>query len=124
MPGKFLRFLTRAAAVQVAHEITTVVGKFRDLALTPVTMVRDVARMVKGEKDTSTSTLSILSDCKGTLLPGTMTLLLAPPGHGKTCFLKALAGRLPTAGMHGRRGAAAAAGRRRLEPSGFRCCFR
>ena len=32
---------------------------------------------------------------RGALAPGSMTLLLSPPGHGKTALLRALAGRLP-----------------------------
>lgn len=49
--------------------------------------------------------MSILKECKGALLPGTMTLLVAPPGHGKTSFLKALSGRLPAGSLSGRCGA-------------------
>ena len=43
----------------------------------------------------------ILRNCKGVLRPGTTTLLLAPPGHGKTSFLKALAGRVPAKALEG-----------------------
>ncbi len=85
------------------HSIPTVVGKFRDLVMTPVSMVKEAQRILKRLPDESVRTVSILKDCKGALVPGTMTLLVAPPGHGKTCFLKALAGRLPTTGVHGRR---------------------
>ncbi len=87
------------------HSIPTVVGKFRDLLLTPLFLAREVARIAKREPDTSTCSVSILKDCKGALRPGTMTLLLAPPGHGKTTLLKAMAGRLPTEGLTGRRAA-------------------
>jgi ABC-type lipoprotein export system ATPase subunit len=36
---------------------------------------------------------NVLSKVSGVIKPGTTTLVLAPPGHGKTAFLKALAGR-------------------------------
>lgn len=51
--------------------------------------------------DTSKRTLPILTGCKGVLKPGTTTLLLAPPGHGKTSFLRALCGRVPAANVSG-----------------------
>jgi hypothetical protein len=86
----------------VDHEIPTTVGKFRDLLLTPVSMAKEVARIARRQPDDSTRSVSILKECKGALLPGTMTLLVAPPGHGKTSFLKALSGRLPTNALTGR----------------------
>ena len=76
-------------------------GKFKDLLLTPVSLARAVADKVQGKPDTSTRTLPILTSCKGVLRPGTTTLLLAPPGHGKTSFLRALAGRLPAKALSG-----------------------
>lgn len=77
------------------------VHKFRDLLLTPVTLVQDLARTARGAADTSMTTVPILTGCKGVLKPGSMTLLLAPPGHGKTSFLRALAGRLPSDALSG-----------------------
>jgi len=38
--------------------------------------------------------LKALQPTSGRIRPGSMTLILAPPGHGKTSLLKALAGRL------------------------------
>ena len=38
--------------------------------------------------------LNALAPCSGRIAPGTMTLVLAPPGHGKSTLLRALAGRL------------------------------
>jgi len=34
-------------------------------------------------------------ECTGVIRPGTMTMILGPPGHGKSSFLKAIAARLP-----------------------------
>jgi ABC-type multidrug transport system ATPase subunit len=42
----------------------------------------------------SWSELSALVPSSGVIKPATMTLILAPPGHGKTTLLKALSGRL------------------------------
>ena len=42
----------------------------------------------------STSNLTILEDVSGVLLPGRFTLLLGPPGSGKSVLLKSLAGKL------------------------------
>ena len=93
-----------ACFAQVDHEIPTTVGKFRDLLLTPVSLAKEAARIVRRQPDESTRAVSILKECKGALLPGTMTLLVAPPGHGKTSFLKALSGRLPAGSLSGRCG--------------------
>ena len=77
-------------------------AKFRDLALTPVTLVQSLVRVVKGQAEANADVaVPILTACKGSLLPGSTTLLLAPPGHGKTSFLKALAGRLPPGAVEG-----------------------
>eukprot|EP01138_Halocafeteria_seosinensis_P005227 gb/GECG01005344.1/.p1 GENE.gb/GECG01005344.1/~~gb/GECG01005344.1/.p1 ORF type:complete len:636 (+),score=51.49 gb/GECG01005344.1/:1-1908(+) len=42
-----------------------------------------------------------LDDCSATFSPGTMTLMVAPPGHGKSSLLKAIAGRLPDSEFSG-----------------------
>ncbi len=83
---------------------------------------------MRRQPDESTRAVSILKECKGALLPGTMTLLVAPPGHGKTSFLKALSGRLPAGSLSGRCGAFAAPLRRqrplaltRLRPPSLPC---
>lgn len=39
-------------------------------------------------------TLKVLQNLRGVLLPGRLTLLLGPPGSGKSTFLKALSGRV------------------------------
>ena len=36
--------------------------------------------------------------CSSVIKPGTMTMILAPPGHGKSSLLKAISGRLPYTG--------------------------
>ena len=44
---------------------------------------------------------AILDDVSGVIKPGTLTLLLAPPGHGKSAFLKALTQMLPAGELKG-----------------------
>ena len=46
------------------------------------------------KKNDRTLDLHALAACNGRIAPGLMTLVLAPPGHGKSTYLKALAGRL------------------------------
>jgi ABC-type multidrug transport system ATPase subunit/ABC-type multidrug transport system permease subunit len=43
----------------------------------------------------------ILDEVSGVIKPGTMTLILAPPGHGKSSFLKALTQMLPQKELKG-----------------------
>ena len=43
--------------------------------------------------------ISILSGLSGTIKPGRLTLLLGPPSSGKTTLLKALSGKLKSAGL-------------------------
>ena len=52
----------------------------------------DVSGYLK--KNDRTLDLHALASCSGRIAPGQMTLVLAPPGHGKSTYLKALAGRL------------------------------
>jgi len=47
-----------------------------------------------GGRDGSPRTVQSLASASALLLPGSLTLVLAPPGHGKTTLLRALAGRL------------------------------
>jgi hypothetical protein len=46
-------------------------------------------------------TLQVLAGCSGVLRPGTLTLLISPPGHGKSSFLKALTNNLPPGKLRG-----------------------
>ena len=44
----------------------------------------------------ASTTLKVLDGVSGVIKPGTLTLVIAPPGHGKSAFLKALCRALPT----------------------------
>ncbi|KAK9807392.1 hypothetical protein WJX73_000014 [Symbiochloris irregularis] len=52
----------------------------------------------------STKRTNVLSNVTGRLVPGRITLLLGPPGAGKSVFLKALGGQLPTSKYVRRKG--------------------
>lgn len=59
------------------------------------TALRDfVSLPVRLFRPKKTRTVKALATTSGVIEPGTMTLILAPPGHGKSSLLKALAGRL------------------------------
>jgi len=79
-------------------QVRRVLSHILQRAQAHVQSLSDAARRVP---DTSKRTLPILTGCKGVLKPGTTTLLLAPPGHGKTSFLRALCGRVPAANVSG-----------------------
>eukprot|EP00271_Cylindrocystis_brebissonii_P020897 TRINITY_DN71_c0_g1_i2.p1 TRINITY_DN71_c0_g1~~TRINITY_DN71_c0_g1_i2.p1 ORF type:complete len:1380 (-),score=255.02 TRINITY_DN71_c0_g1_i2:202-4341(-) len=58
-------------------------------------IVTDVMKLV-GVHRSNKQTLPILRNLNGVIKPGRLTLLLGPPGSGKSTFLKALAGQLPS----------------------------
>ena len=57
-----------------------------------------VAGLVSGKRK---RVFHVLNNVSGHLEPGTTTLLLAPPGHGKSALLKALSGRISTEKLAG-----------------------
>eukprot|EP00899_Mesostigma_viride_P014234 jgi/Mesvir1/22811/Mv14223-RA.1 len=59
--------------------------------------VKKAVPLVKGgHRGATKGTMRVLHNVTGSLRPGTMTLLLGPPGSGKTILLKTLAGILRT----------------------------
>ena len=102
-------FRIRPASPQADGDFPTVLHKFRDLSpLGPILAIRAKLQAARASKaagadpaagasgrGSSTRTLAVLTRCVGTLRPATATLLLAPPGHGKSSLLRALAGHIP-----------------------------
>lgn len=59
-----------------------------------------IARGVACQKPPHTS-FPVLDGVDGALRPGTMSLVLAPPGHGKSALLQALAGKIDSSALEG-----------------------
>ena len=79
-------------------------GDLPSVLLTMLGPLAVVAGKLRGKlrsKDAHTD-FHVLSDCRGKLCPGTLTLLLAAPGHGKSSLLRAIAGHLPGGALQGR----------------------
>lgn len=101
----------RLAAAQANNEIETVAGAFLQTALVPWRLAKAARGLLVGATgEPTTRDLHVLHKVSGVLKPGTVTLLLAPPGAGKTTFLKAITGRLAASKLQGRCGAAQAVG--------------
>lgn len=83
-------------AKKASREIRTVPKVFADAIVSPM---RALASAVRGSEDgaKAKTKLEVLRGCGGTFQPGSLTLVLAPPGHGKTTLLKSIAGVNPIA---------------------------
>lgn len=53
-------------------------------------------------KTPSRTEIKTLTNVSGVIKPGTLTLLLAPPGHGKSTFLRTLAGLVTDKNLKGK----------------------
>ena len=90
------------SANQVDRDIVTVPEVFAGAALAPLKAAARVAGASPADsgKD-AIQEFPVLQDVRGVFRPGEITLVLAPPGHGKTALLKALAGVLPDGSIDG-----------------------
>ena len=80
-------------AATASREIRTVPKVFADALAAPVRAGARALGMGDGrEGAAAATTLEVLRPCRGAFRPGTLTLLLAPPGHGKSTLLKSIAG--------------------------------
>lgn len=67
----------------------------------PFALPWHIARALATETRSSHQELRALENITATFRPGTMTLVLSPPGHGKSSLLKTIAGRVPAASLSG-----------------------
>ena len=71
------------------------------VAAAALALPRALCRLGSAPRAPAASSISVLSRCSSTLLPGRLTLLLGHPGSGKSTLLKALTHRLaPPASTH------------------------
>jgi hypothetical protein len=61
---------------------------------TPLPLHQPKSPSSSSSSSASPSSFRLLHACSGVLRPGVLTLVLAPPGHGKSALLKTLAGRM------------------------------
>ena len=101
-----LRYSIKQSATTSHSTIPTVGSTLTKIATAPFRAVGAIAGKIRGRgapvaAPPANSTFTILDDVSGVLRPGTLTLLLAPPGHGKSALLKALTQMLPAKELQG-----------------------
>jgi ABC-type branched-subunit amino acid transport system ATPase component len=88
-----LSYTLRLPEQQLNRTTPNVLRAFASLATLPVRLYKFGKTIASGEEHGAP--LPVLKECQGVLRSGTTTLLVSPPGHGKTSFLRALSGLLP-----------------------------
>jgi ABC-type multidrug transport system ATPase subunit len=88
-----ISYTLRLPEQQLNRSIPNVLRACASLATLPVRLFKFGKTLASGEEHGAP--LSVLKECKGVLRSGTTTLLVSPPGHCKTSFLRALSGLLP-----------------------------
>jgi len=85
----------------VWHDLPSLVVEYRSLEYSipvpvkqPIFDLYHALTSIPRKFITKTIDFKALRKCDGIIRPGETTLILAPPGHGKSLLLKALAGRL------------------------------
>lgn len=67
---------------QSSHEVESVAQKYFELATLPFQIGKGIYKRTTEGANAGTSELKVLQNIDGRIAPGTMTLILAPPGHG------------------------------------------
>lgn len=93
-----LSYAIRMTAQQARTDIPTVLGTIVNIFMALPRRVVGKLRSVGAERSPPPEDFRVLADVSGCIRPSTMTLVLAPPGHGKSALLKALTAMLPTSG--------------------------
>ena len=92
-----LTYTLKLPASKVDRTIVTVPEVFASAALAPIRGVAGaLGAAPKADSGDTIQHFKVLQNVTGTFRPGEITLVLAPPGHGKTSLLKALAHQLRT----------------------------
>ena len=90
-----LSYTLKLPASKVDRTIVTVPEVFASAALAPIRGVAGaLGAAPKADSGDTIQHFKVLQNVTGTFRPGEITLVLAPPGHGKTSLLKALAHQL------------------------------
>ena len=93
-----LEYAIQKAATSASATIPTVGSTALNVATGPF---KALARLAMRSAPAPKSVFKVLDGVSGVLRPGTMTLMLAPPGHGKSALMKALTGILPAKELKG-----------------------
>ena len=105
-----LKYSVKLATTAANSQIPTVGSTLMSVARAPVRIMAGLLSVLKSKKEASPlnsshpglSDFKVLENVSGVLRPGTLTLLIAPPGHGKSAFMKALTGLLPHKALSGK----------------------
>jgi len=90
-----LSYTLKLPASKVDRDIVTVPEVFASAALAPVkAAARALGAAPNADSGEAIQHFKVLQNVTGTFRPGEITLLLAPPGHGKTSLLKAISHQL------------------------------
>ena len=84
------------------HHIDTVPAAIARWFSLPLVIARKLQALRSGEVAAEQTTPLLVLKCNGDLQPGTLTLLITPPGHGKTSLMRALSGRIAPELLEGR----------------------
>ena len=87
-PDLFISWKNLSYTARIPLKDTSVPNLVSSVAHGLAGLVRRPLRALTGAKDHTTQELRALQPCAGVIRPATMTLVLAPPGHGKTTLLK------------------------------------
>ena len=99
-----LTYHNKQAATSSQLQIPTVGATLASIATAPLGVLsrRCAVRASPAASSAPADALfPVLAGASGVLRPGTLTLLLAPPGHGKSSLMKALTGQLHGAELKG-----------------------
>jgi ABC-type polysaccharide/polyol phosphate transport system ATPase subunit len=91
--------------LQARSGLPNVFRSVGNIFLGPANAIRkighNIANPEDAKKEKEKRRFTVLKNISGVIKPGTLTLLLAPPGHGKSAYLKAITKQLPEKQMTG-----------------------